>query len=119
MTNSLSDAALNNTTEDRTLNDLQPESEPRRKAADLQNPFLTAHQGKRVVVYLLNGIRLTGTLRSFDQFTLLLDNNGQQQLVFKHACATVMPDTGRPDARPTVSRRQVRAAVKVEETNDA
>src|SRR5512134_2409781 len=80
------------------------ESEPKRKPSELQNPFLNAHCGKHVTVYLVSGIRLTGVLRAFDQFTVLLDNNGTEQLVFKHVISTVSPEIGKPDVRTTAAR---------------
>ena len=54
-----------------------------------------------VNVFLVNGIRLSGQLASFDQFAVLLDSGPGAQLVFKHAISTVMPVNGRgPGTRP-------------------
>jgi len=52
-----------------------------------------------VNVFLVNGIRLSGQLASFDQFAVLLDSGPGAQLVFKHAISTVMPVNGRGVAR--------------------
>ena len=55
-----------------------------------------------VNVFLVNGIRLSGQLASFDQFAVLLDSGPGVQLVFKHAISTVMPVNGRsPECDPT------------------
>jgi host factor-I protein len=52
-----------------------------------------------VNVFLVNGIRLSGQLASFDQFAVLLDSGPGAQLVFKHAISTVMPVNGKGPAR--------------------
>ena len=57
----------------------------------LQSAFMGGNLNKTVTVYLTNGIKLVGRLRQFDQFTVLLENNGEQLLVFKHAISTVIP----------------------------
>lgn len=63
----------------------------------LQMAVLNTSLGKPVTVFLINGIRLVGKLRQFDQFTLLLeDKEGTRQLVFKHAVSTIMPPARRP-----------------------
>ncbi|HXH01055.1 MAG TPA: RNA chaperone Hfq [Xanthomonadaceae bacterium] len=62
------------------------------KAQSLQDPFLNALRRDRVPVsvYLVNGIKLQGTVESFDQFVVLLRNN-VSQMVYKHAISTVVP----------------------------
>ena len=59
----------------------------------LQETFLnTARKQKiRVSIYLVNGIRLQGRIRSFDTYTILLDDGRNQTLVFKHAITTIIP----------------------------
>ena len=47
-----------------------------------------------VNVFLVNGIRLSGQLGSFDQFAVLLESDAAVQLVFKHAISTVVPVNG-------------------------
>jgi host factor-I protein len=44
-----------------------------------------------VIVYLLNGAKLTGRIRSFDKFSVLLESGVQDQLIFKHAISTISP----------------------------
>ena len=43
-----------------------------------------------VIIYLMSGAKLTGRVKSFDKFSLLLESEGQEQLIFKHAIATVV-----------------------------
>ncbi len=59
----------------------------------LQEVFLnTARKQRiRVSIYLVNGIRLQGRIRSFDTYTILLDDGKNQTLVFKHAITTIIP----------------------------
>ena len=58
----------------------------------LQDPFLNALRRERVpvAIYLVNGIKLQGTVESFDQFVVLLRNQ-VSQMVYKHAISTVVP----------------------------
>lgn len=61
-------------------------------SAPLQEPFLNALRRDQIPValYLINGIKLQGTIASFDQFSILLHNNSDQ-LVYKHAISTIAP----------------------------
>src|SRR3546814_16991609 len=62
------------------------------KGQSLQDPFLNALRRERVPVsiYLVNGIKLQGTVESFDQFVVLLPNP-VSQMVYKHAISTLVP----------------------------
>jgi host factor-I protein len=62
------------------------------ESRNLQNEFFNAARKERatVTVFLGNGKRLTGRIKSFDKFTLLLENHQGDQIVFKHAISTVM-----------------------------
>jgi len=62
------------------------------KGQTLQDPFLNALRKEKVPVsiYLVNGIKLQGTIDSFDQFVVLL-NNSVSQMVYKHAISTIVP----------------------------
>ena len=77
------------------------ESKP---AQNIQDTFLnTVRQDKSpITIYLVSGVKLTGKIRSFDKYSVLLENNSQEQLIFKHAISTVV--SGRPgghaEARP-------------------
>ena len=55
-----------------------------------------------VIVYLLNGAKLTGRIRSFDKFSVLLESGLQDQLIFKHAISTISQvrrASGEPQSR--------------------
>jgi len=62
------------------------------KGQSLQDPFLNALRKERIPVsiFLVNGIKLQGTVDSFDQFVVLLKNN-VSQMVYKHAISTIVP----------------------------
>ena len=81
-------------------------------AQNIQDTFLnTVRKDKSpITIYLVSGVKLTGKIRSFDKYSVLLENNAQEQLIFKHAISTVV--SGRPmafDARPE-PRSEVRSA---------
>ena len=61
---------------------------------NLQDTFLNASRKEKtgLTIYLVNGIRLTGTVQSFDNFTILLKSEGRQQLIYKHAVSTIVPE---------------------------
>jgi host factor-I protein len=65
------------------------ESKP---AQNIQDSFLnTARKDKSVItIYLLSGVKLTGRIRSFDKYSIVLETNNQEQLIFKHAISTVV-----------------------------
>jgi len=58
---------------------------------NIQDAFLnTVRREKTVVtIYLVNGAKLLGKIRSFDKFSLLLESGSQEQLIFKHAISTI------------------------------
>lgn len=61
-------------------------------AQNIQDSFLnTARKEKaHVTIYLVSGVKLTGRIRSFDKYSLVLEANNQEQLIFKHAISTVV-----------------------------
>lgn len=80
------------------------------KSQSLQDPFLNALRREHVpvAIYLVNGIKLQGTIESFDQFVVLLRNQ-VSQMVYKHAISTVVPSrnvkigNGEPPAQEPAS----------------
>ncbi|MGI9952727.1 RNA chaperone Hfq [Moorellaceae bacterium AZ2] len=60
---------------------------------NLQDVFLNQIRKENVpvTIYLVNGFQLRGVVRGFDNFTVMLDSEGKQQMVYKHAISTVMP----------------------------
>ena len=73
------------------------ESKP---AQNIQDTFLnTVRKDKSpITIYLVSGVKLTGKIRSFDKYSVLLENNSQEQLIFKHAISTVV--SGRAGTHP-------------------
>ncbi len=61
-------------------------------AQNIQDSFLnTARKDKCLItIYLLSGVKLTGRIRSFDKYSVVLDSNNQEQLIFKHAISTMV-----------------------------
>lgn len=74
-------------------------------AQNIQDSFLNTARKDRVniTIYLLSGVKLTGRIRSFDKYSVVLETNNQEQLIFKHAISTVaMGKTSHPHGeRPT------------------
>lgn len=63
------------------------------KAINLQDSFLNQVRKENVpvIIYLVNGFQLRGSVRGFDNFTVIIENDGKQQLVYKHAISTITP----------------------------
>ena len=63
------------------------------KTKTLQAAFLHRARAERVPVtlFLMNGFQLRGVLRAFDSYTVVIDSDGKQQLIFKHAISTIAP----------------------------
>ena len=76
-------------------------------AQNIQDTFLnTVSKDKTTnTVYLVSGVKLTGKIRSFDKYSVLLENNSQEQLIFKHAISTVVSNRGvmHSEFRPAAS----------------
>ncbi len=62
------------------------------KGPSLQEPFLNVLRKESipVAIYLVNGIKLQGTVESFDQYVIMLKNN-ITQMVYKHSISTIVP----------------------------
>lgn len=60
---------------------------------NLQDVFLNQVRKEHIAVtiYLTNGFQLKGMVKGFDNFTVVLDTEGKQQLVYKHAISTISP----------------------------
>ncbi|SDJ70749.1 RNA chaperone Hfq [Sediminibacillus albus] len=63
------------------------------QSVNIQDHYLNQLRKERiqVTVFLLNGFQLRGTVKAFDNFTVLFDTDGKQQLIFKHAISTFAP----------------------------
>ncbi len=63
------------------------------KSINLQDSFLNQVRKENVAVtiHLVNGFQIKGSVRGFDNFTVVLDSMGKQQMVYKHAISTITP----------------------------
>lgn len=63
------------------------------KNINLQDVFLNSARKDRiqVTIYLTNGFQFRGVVKGFDNFTVVLESEGRQNLVYKHAISTVIP----------------------------
>ena len=63
------------------------------KTQNLQDSFLNQARRDRLTVtmFLMNGFQLHGVVKGFDGFTVILDSEGKQQLIYKHAISTIAP----------------------------
>ena len=61
--------------------------------ANLQDIFLLRARRERVpvTVFLMNGFQMRGIITGFDAFVVILDSDGRQQVIYKHAISTVVP----------------------------
>jgi host factor-I protein len=58
---------------------------------NIQDGFLNLARREKtaVTIYLVNGAKLSGRIKSFDKFSLILESGAQEQLIFKHAISTI------------------------------
>lgn len=63
------------------------------KTQNLQDAFLNQLRREKtnITVFLVNGFQLHGVIRAYDGFTVVLDSDGRQQLIYKHAISTIIP----------------------------
>lgn len=63
------------------------------KSINLQDTFLNLARKERnvVTIYLVNGFQFKGIVKGFDNYIVILDCDGKQQLVYKHAISTIAP----------------------------
>ena len=64
------------------------------KTNNLQDIFLTQARRERrsVTMFLMNGFQMRGCITGFDAFTVVLSSDGQQQIIYKHAISTIVPE---------------------------
>lgn len=60
---------------------------------NLQDTFLNITRQERqcLTVILVNGFQMRGVLKGFDNFVLILESDGRQQMIYKHAISTIIP----------------------------
>jgi host factor-I protein len=61
-------------------------------AQNIQEAFLNSARKERIflTIYLMSGVKLSGRIKSFDKYSVILESNNQEQLIFKHAISTVV-----------------------------
>lgn len=64
-----------------------------KQTINIQDTFLNQLRKENipVTIYLVNGFQLRGFIKAFDNFTIVIDSEGKQQLVYKHAISTFTP----------------------------
>ena len=78
-------------------------------AQNIQDSFLNNARKDKVLltIYLMSGVKLSGRIKSFDKYSLVLETSNQEQLIFKHAVSTVvtqkMPHYAAPPAPSTAA----------------
>jgi host factor-I protein len=92
---------------DGTEGPIRPEDKNMEKLAqNIQEAFLNNARKDRtfLTIYLMSGVKLSGRIKSFDKYSVVLETNNQEQLIFKHAISTVVvsrPFHGAPNTQPS------------------
>ena len=91
---------------------------------NIQDAFLNTARRERstVTIYLLHGAKLTGRIKSFDKFSVLLETGSQEQLIFKHAISTISHSrrsSGELRSAQAVSTQPVEATAAADESSSS
>ena len=72
------------------------------KTQNIQDVYLNTVRREKlpVTIFLMSGVKLMGRLRGFDKYSVILEANHQDQLIFKHAISTVTTSRQGPSSRP-------------------
>lgn len=97
-------------------NNIAQESHDVEPVQNVQDSFLNHMRREHLTVtlYLMNGIKLIGRIKSFDKFSVLLDAGQQEMLIFKHAISTVssprqaLPEPRRSDTSPSPTKEKAK-----------
>lgn len=91
-----------------------------KQVINLQDNFLNQARVENVpvTIHLVNGFQLKGMIRGFDQFTVIIDSMGRQQMVFKHAISTITPARAL-GTKPQVEPEKADDAAPAEEKAEA
>jgi host factor-I protein len=67
-------------------------NEMEKPAQNIQEAFLNNARKEKsfLTIYLMSGVKLSGRIKSFDKYSVILETNNQEQLIFKHAISTVV-----------------------------
>src|SRR5438270_3105880 len=70
----------------------QKEDTMEKLAQNIQEAFLNNARKEKtfLTIYLMSGVKLSGRIKSFDKYSVVLETNNQEQLIFKHAISTVV-----------------------------
>ncbi len=65
------------------------------RSMNLQDAFLNQvrRERQRVTLFLVNGVKMSGVVRGFDSFVVIVEDRGLQQVIYKHAISTMIPST--------------------------
>lgn len=88
------------------------------KSQNIQDVYLNNVRREKapVTIFLMSGVKLMGRLRGFDKYSVILDSNHQEQLIFKHAISTVTTSRGAGSTSPRRdSPREAKKQEKAEE----
>jgi len=86
---------------------------------NVQDSFLNTLRRDRinVTIYLMGGVKLTGKIKSFDKFSLVLESGNLEQLIFKHAISTIsVPRGAVHHPRPEIGREQQQERAQAAQT---
>ena|SRR2546423_264814 len=92
------------------------------KQQNIQDGFLNSARKEKILVtvYLVTGTKLTGRIRSFDKYSVVLESSNQEQLIFKHAISTVvLPRAGYAPSMPAASSASAAASATAAAAGDA
>lgn len=84
---------------------LEKRAHMEKQTQNVQDGFLNSVRKEKtlVTIYLLSGVKLTGRIRSFDKYSVILESSTQEQLIFKHAISTVVLPRSSPAAVPAAA----------------
>ena len=90
--------------------------EPKPAQQNIQDSFLNTARKERhnITIYLVSGVKLTGRIRSFDKYSVILETGNQEQLIFKHAISTVVMARqahGHAESKPAVGAAHSEPAI--------
>ncbi len=65
-----------------------------KQVINLQDSFLNQARKDKInlTIFLTNGVKLKGLCKGFDNYAVIFEYNGKQQLIYKHAISTIVPD---------------------------
>ncbi len=89
----------------KTMDTKSPASPSGASSQNLQDTFLNQVRRERslVAIYLVSGVKLTGRIRGFDKYSVVLEAGQQEQLIFKHAISTISVMRSGPGRHPASS----------------